>query len=174
MPAGILEVSDARGRIDRVEQNLFGEFNIAQYSYDLANNVLTRELANGVTANLTDNPNNWVTSLNHTLGSTRIADFTYDYDKVGNRASEQKLPDSSPGQFQTANLNSIYQMIGFKSVTVLPTTKPATLVPPSYPDPNHLRSRRQLELQGYRRGDGESHPQHPEPNHLHQWRAASL
>ncbi len=127
----IVESTDARGRIGQVEDVTNLEYVVAGYSYDAADNVLTRELANGVTANLTNNANNWVTKLNHNLGSTRIADFNYGYDNVGTRVSEQKLPDSSPGQTQSSNFNSLYQMMGFKSVTVSPTTKPATLVPPT-------------------------------------------
>ena len=126
---GIQETSDARGRLQSVDQ--FPLYNIAQYSYDAANNLLNRTLLNGVTANLTENANNWVTSLNHNLGNTRIADFNYGYDNVGNRILEQKLPDSSPGQNQTANLNSIYQMMGFKSVTIPATVVKKTLAPPT-------------------------------------------
>ncbi len=127
----VLELTDARGRLEQVGDITKLEYNVGQYRYDLANNVLTRVLANGVSTIITANANNWVTTLNHTLGNTRIADFAYAYDRSGTRISEQKLPDSSPGQTQTAAFNSIYQMMGFKSITVSATAKPATLVPPT-------------------------------------------
>jgi hypothetical protein len=54
---------------------------IVQYSYDLGNRVTNRTYRNGIVANYTYNQNDWVLSLEHTLGALRIVGSGYAYDK---------------------------------------------------------------------------------------------
>ena len=87
----ITEHTDARTRLDHID-DAGSPPPIVQYSYDLGNRVGTRTYRNGTVSTYTYNPNDWVLSLEHQFGATRIAGFGYDYDNEGNKKFEEMLP----------------------------------------------------------------------------------
>jgi RHS repeat-associated protein len=86
---------------------------IAQYTYDSANNVLTRTYRNNTVETATYNANNWVCSLTHTLGSNLIVGFTYAYDDEGNKFYEQKLHEL--GRSEAYMYDSVYRLINYQA-----------------------------------------------------------
>ncbi len=83
----IEEDYDYRARMLAIKE---GVTSIATYTYDGANNNLTRTYNNGVVANFTYNNNNWLTNISH-VGGSSLAQFNYTLDTDGYRLTEQKL-----------------------------------------------------------------------------------
>lgn len=106
----ITEQMDPRMRLSTVNDG--GTTPIAQYTYDPADNPLTRAFRNGTLATYTYSQNNRVLSLNHTLGNQRLLGFQYTYDAEGNPLSQNKLND--PGNSETFGRNKVYQLIDHK------------------------------------------------------------
>ena len=100
---------------------------IVQYTYDLGNRVVTRSYRNGAVATYGYNANDWVASLEHTIGATRIAGFGYDFDEEGNKKFEEKRHD--PGHSEAYQYDNIYRLTDYKvgqlSSPVPPVTQTA-------------------------------------------------
>jgi RHS repeat-associated protein len=105
-----------------VSTNDGGSTPIAQYAYDSANNVLTRSYRNGTVATSTYNANNWVCSINHSLGSNLIVGFTYAYDNEGNKFYEQKLHETNDSEAYTYDLT--YRLRDYKAGTLAGSPPP--------------------------------------------------
>jgi RHS repeat-associated protein len=88
----VTETYDLRSRL--VEVNDAGSPAITQYTYDLADNVLTRTNRNGTFATYFYNSDNWVTQLTHSNATTLITGFVYTYDKEGNITSQMNMAES--------------------------------------------------------------------------------
>ncbi len=91
----ILEESrDVRGRLQSVSRN--GN-TVASWYYDAGNRLQSKSYANGTSSHFTYNNNDWLTSLMHENVEERFAHFHYDFDKVGNKLTEEKRhqPDAS-------------------------------------------------------------------------------
>ena len=84
-PSGrvITEHTDARTRIDHINDAAYSA-NIVQYTYDFANNALSRNYRNGTTSAFTYNGNNWTTNIAHN-NPAPFAQFSYAYDSEGNK-----------------------------------------------------------------------------------------
>lgn len=117
----ILETTDLRSRLSTIE-DAASPPPIASYTYDLGDRVATRSYRNGVVGTYTYNSNNWVSSLEHKLGRTRIAGFGYDYDGEGNKTFEEKRHDTvrSEGYLY----DSIDRLIDYKVGTLAGSTVP--------------------------------------------------
>lgn len=95
-----------------VNVNDSGPTPIAQYTYDQANNVLTRGYRNNTITNYTYNQNNWVCSLVHKSGANLIVGFTYAYDNEGNKFYEQKLHEL--GRSEAYTYDSVYRLVDYQ------------------------------------------------------------
>jgi RHS repeat-associated protein len=124
----ITEQMDFRSRISTVNDG--GPTPIVQYAFDQANNVLTRAFRNGTVATYTYNPNNWVLSLDHTLGANRFLGFQYAYDDEGNQLVQNKLND--PTDSETFTSNAIYQLTDYKTGVLLNNTIPKPVTQTTY------------------------------------------
>jgi RHS repeat-associated protein len=107
----ITENTDFRNQLSAVNDG--GNAPIAHYTYDGANNVLTRALRNGTITNYTYNPNNWTCSTDHSFGQTRIAGFSQSYDNENNKSYEQKLHQETDSE--AYQYDSIYRLIDYKA-----------------------------------------------------------
>jgi RHS repeat-associated protein len=112
---------DARNRLVTIQD---GTPNppIVTYFYDGADRVVTRTYRNGTTAAYTYNANDWVTSLEHSNATSRIAGFGYAYDNEGNRLFEQKRdnpPDSEAYAYDAIDRLTNYD-VGTLSGSVIP------------------------------------------------------
>src|SRR5262249_35597726 len=85
----ITEHTDPRTRMDHID-DAASPPPIVQYTYDLANNVLSRNYRNGTTSSFSYNANNWTTSMAYNNPAT-FAGFNYTYDNEGNKQFEQKV-----------------------------------------------------------------------------------
>lgn len=121
----ITENTDFRARLDHINSSP----SIVQYSYDLANNMLTRDYANGTTSAYTYNANNWMTSIAHENPST-FAGFNYTYDNEGNKNYEQKTHD--PSHSECYSYDAVNRLIDYGSGT-LGSPNPCPVVAPPTP-----------------------------------------
>jgi RHS repeat-associated protein len=110
----ITEHTDLRGRLAEVDDG--GAPSLAQYTYDAANNLLTRTDRNATVATYSYNSNNWVTNLSHTNGASIIVGFTYTYDNEGNRSSE--LKQHAPGDSETYAYDAINRLVQYDVGTI--------------------------------------------------------
>ncbi len=126
-PSGrnITEQWDFRPQILTINDG--GSTAIAQYTYDAANNVLTRGYRNGTAAAYTYNADNWVCSLTHSLSLNLIVGFNYAYDNEGNKFYEQKLHETDDSEAYT--YDPVYRLTDYKAGTLAgspPPNCPAT------------------------------------------------
>lgn len=121
----ITEHTDARTRMDHID-DAGSPPPIAQYAYDLANNMTGRNYRNGTTAIYTYNANNWTTSIAHQNPST-FAGFNYAYDNEGNKQYELKSPN--PSQSECYGYDAAYRLTGYQSGTA-GSPNPCPVVPP--------------------------------------------
>jgi len=105
----ITEHTDLRGRLAEVDDGL-APF-VAQYTYDTANNLVTRTNRNTTAATYSYNPNNWVTNLAHDEGASLIAGFAYTYDSEGNKSSE--LKQHAPADSETYAYDAINRLVQY-------------------------------------------------------------
>jgi RHS repeat-associated protein len=125
----ITEQYDLRTRLGEVDDTLSPP-PIAQYTYDLGNRVVSRADRNGSLTAYTYNANNWVTSLEHSFGGTRIAGFGYDYDGEQNKKFEEKRHDTTHSeayQYDTTN-----RLIKYLVGTLVGSTVPAPSTQTTY------------------------------------------
>ncbi len=112
----ITEKMDLRLRLDTID-DAASPPPIVDYVYDLGNRVLTRTYRNGVVAAYSNNDNNWITQLDHMDGITRIAGFSHDYDKEGNKKYEHwlhKKNSSGKDLGESYGYDDIYRLIDYK------------------------------------------------------------
>jgi RHS repeat-associated protein len=125
----IIEQTDRRDRLTQINDNpLTGAvpLPIARYTYDLGNRVASRAYRNGTIATYAYNANDWMQSLEHSIGSSRIAGFGYTYDKEGNKRGEEKRHD--PAYSETYFYDDLYRLINFSvgGVIALPPAPSVT------------------------------------------------
>jgi RHS repeat-associated protein len=106
----ITEQKDARDRLGTVSDS---SVVIAQYSYDLGNRVASRAYGNGSAAAYTRNANNWITSLEHAVGGTRVAGFGHTFDAEGNKLTEEKRHDSA--QSETYGYDALNRLVSYQA-----------------------------------------------------------
>ena len=114
---------DLRSRITSIDD---AAPNLAQYSYDAANRVVSRTYRNGTMAAYGYNANDWIVSLEHSLGVTRIAGFGHAYDNEGNKRFEEKRLDTANSQMKSEayQYDTIYRVIDYRVGTLSGSTVP--------------------------------------------------
>jgi RHS repeat-associated protein len=103
---------------------------IVRYTYDLGNRVLSRLYRNGTVASYTYNANDWVLSLEHTLGASRVVGFGYAYDKEGNKRFEEKRHDVTHSE--SYQYDNIYRLVDYKVGQLVGSTVPVPVTQTSY------------------------------------------
>jgi RHS repeat-associated protein len=124
----ITEHTDARTRMDHIDDALPPP-SIVQYTYDLANNVLSRSYRNGTTSAYTYNANNWTTGLMHNNPGT-FAGFNYAYDNEGNKQFEQKTQDATHSE--AYQYDATYRLITYLVGPLVGSTVPVPSTQTSY------------------------------------------
>ncbi|GLI36810.1 hypothetical protein KI811_17690 [Geobacter hydrogenophilus] len=124
----IIEQMDLRQRLGTINDG--GLTAIAAYAYDLGNRVETRTYRNGTVATYGYNANNWITSLEHTAGATRIAGFGHDYDREGNKKYEDKRHDTTKSE--AYQYDAIYRLIDYKVGNLVGSTIPVPVTQTQY------------------------------------------
>jgi RHS repeat-associated protein len=124
----ITEQMDFRDRATEINQT--GSPPIVQYNYDTGNRVVSRAYSNGSTANFTYNVNDWVISLEHSRGPSRIAGFGHDYDKEGNLLIEEKRHDTARSEAYQYDLT--HRLINYKVGQVVGPTIPVPVTQSFY------------------------------------------
>jgi YD repeat-containing protein len=115
----IIEHTDFRARMDHINDAAFPA-SIVQYTYDLANNVLSRNYRNGTTSAFTYNANNWTTNIAHSNPAV-FAQFGYAYDNEGNKQFENKTPQD-PTHSEGYQYDSTYRLINYQVGTLVGST----------------------------------------------------
>lgn len=103
---------------------------IVQYTYDLSNRVMSRAYRNGTTAAYTYNANDWVLSVEHSRGATRLAGFGHAYDKEGNKRFEEKRHD--PAHSESYTYDAAYHLINYKVGQLVGSTVAVPVTQTSY------------------------------------------
>lgn len=117
-PSGrtITETTDYRARLQQIDDGSSPP-PIVSYTYDSADNVLSRDYPrNGTTSSYTYNANNWVLTITHQSPATTpttFAGFNYAYDHEGNRLAEQKVHDPTHSECYT--YDNTYRLTNFQS-----------------------------------------------------------
>jgi RHS repeat-associated protein len=125
----ITEHTDARARLARTDDGSSPP-PIVQYTYDLGNRVTTRGYRNGTLSTYTYNADNWILSLEHSFGATRVAGFGYTYDNEGNKKFEQKRHDTTHSEgYQYDNTD---RLITYQVGTLVGSTVPVPSTQTSY------------------------------------------
>jgi len=124
----IREQMDLRSRLDHIDDGLI--LPIVQYLYDLGNRVDTRTYRNGAVGNYRYNANNWILTLDHTVGVTPIAGFAHDFDNEGNKRFQQKL--QSPNSSEAYQYDKVYRLIDFKVGSLVGSTVPVPITQTQY------------------------------------------
>ena len=107
----VTEQWDFRPRLSSINDG--GPTPIVQYTYDAADNVLTRGYRNGTAASYTYNANNWMCSITHNFGANLIVGFTYTYDNEGNKFYEQKLHEI--GDSEAYVYDAVYRLTNYQA-----------------------------------------------------------
>lgn len=124
----IVEQMDNRSRLTEIDDG--GATPISQFTYDLGNRVLTRNARNGVTTTYSYNANDWTVVLEHTLGTTRIAGFGYDYDHEGNKKFEERRHE--PGRSEAYQYDVLDRLVDYKVGSLVGVTVPVPATQTSY------------------------------------------
>jgi RHS repeat-associated protein len=85
---------------------------IVQYTYDPANNLLTRGYRNTMILEGSYNPNNWTCSLLSMVGNNLVVGFSYAYDNEGNKFYEQKLHEQ--GRSEAYTYDPVYRLVNYQ------------------------------------------------------------
>ena len=99
---------------------------IVQYNYDFGNRVTSRAYRNGTATSYAYNANDWIMSLEHSRGATRLAGFGYAYDKEGNRRFEEKK--HNPAHSEVYEYDAAYRLIDYKVTALLGVPRPLTQI----------------------------------------------
>ena len=124
----IAETTDARTHMSAIN-DAGSPPPIVQYTYDLANNMLSRDYRNGTTSAFTYNADNWTTNIVHD-NPAAFAQFAYTYDNEGNKLLENKLQD--PTQSECYGYDATYRLTSYGSGT-LGSPNPCPVVAPPTP-----------------------------------------
>ena len=122
----ITEHTDFRKRMDHINDAAFSQ-SIVQYTYDLADNPLSRDYRNGTTSAFTYNANNWTLSISHENPGV-FAQFTYAYDNEGNKLYELESPNTA----RCYGYDATYRLISYQLGTA-GSPNPCPAVPPPTP-----------------------------------------
>jgi RHS repeat-associated protein len=125
----IAEHTDFRWRMDHINDAAYPQ-SIVQYTYDLANNALSRDYRNGTTSAFTYNANNWTTNIAHNNPAT-FAQFGYAYDNEGNKQYENKSPQDS-AHSEGYQYDSTYRLINYQVGTLVASTITLPVTQTSY------------------------------------------
>ncbi len=90
----IAESYDYRTRLTSVKES---GIDLAAFTYDPADRLLTRTLKNGILSEYSYSSNDWLTKLRHSSGAI-VADFNYEIDNEGNRKYELKAHHTNNSQ----------------------------------------------------------------------------
>jgi RHS repeat-associated protein len=120
-PSGrvITEHTDFRERMDHINDAAYPA-SIVQYTYDLADNPLSRSYRNGATSAFTYNANNWTTNIAHN-NPLVFAQFGYAYDNEGNKQYENKSPQDS-SHSESYGYDSTYRLMTYQVGTLVGST----------------------------------------------------
>lgn len=110
----VKEVRDQRESLVRVE-NVGGQA-VVLYTYDTANRLKTKTYINGITANLANNANGWITDLSYSKAGSQIIGFQYFFDKEGNRLYESKT--HNPSDSEQYLYDAKYRLVHLKRGTL--------------------------------------------------------
>lgn len=124
----ITEQMDFRDRKTRVDDGPSPP--IVQYTYDPGNRVRSRAYRNGTVANYEYNRNDWILSLEHSLGAARIVGFAHEHDREGNKNFEEKRHDL--GHSEAYQYDRIYRLIDFKVGELVGSKIPVPLTQTAY------------------------------------------
>jgi RHS repeat-associated protein len=124
----ITEHTDARARMDHIDDGSSPP-SIVQYTYDFANNVLSRDYRNGTTSAYSYNANNWMTTITHNNPST-FAGFNYAYDNEGNKQFEQKTQDTTHSE--AYQYDTTYRLITYLVGPLVGSTVPVPSTQTNY------------------------------------------
>lgn len=122
----IEEVYDYRARMSSIKEN---NLNMALYTYNAANRMLTRAYKNGMIAGFSYNINNWNTVINHS-GNTTVAQFNYSFDNNGNRIAEEKVHHAMHSELYNYDGNN--RLINFKAGILTGTSIPVPITQTQY------------------------------------------
>jgi RHS repeat-associated protein len=114
----ITEHTDFRTRTDHINDAAYPQ-SIVQYTYDQANNALSRTYRNGTTSAYTYNANNWTTNIAHNNPAV-FAQFGYAYDNEGNKQYENKTQD--PTHSEGYQYDDTYRLINYEVGTLVGST----------------------------------------------------
>ncbi len=104
----VKEITNPRGSLARVEDS--GGQAIVQYTYDAADRIQTKNYANGITTDFTNNANGWITTMDYKKNAASIFGFQYGFDKEGNRLYAGKTNDvSNSEQYSYDTMNRLIQ-----------------------------------------------------------------
>jgi RHS repeat-associated protein len=110
-PSGVTVTDsyDLRSRLVAVNDG--GSPALAQYTYDLDNNALTRANRNATLSTFNYNANDWITQLINSYGATLIAGFGYGYDNEGNRTYQ--MNEAVPSDSEGYTYDALYRLTNF-------------------------------------------------------------
>jgi RHS repeat-associated protein len=124
----VTEHTDARIRMDHID-DASSPPSIVQYTYDLANNALSRDYRNGTTASFTYNANNWTTGIAYNNPGT-FAGFNYAYDNEKTKQFERKMQDTTHSE--AYQYDTTYRLITYLVGTLVGSTVPVPSTQTSY------------------------------------------
>ena len=124
----IVEHSDPRGRLDRIDDALSPP--IVTYSYDAADRATSRVYRNGAAASYSYNANDWMAGLEHTVGATRIAGFGYDFDNEGNKQFEEQRHE--PARSEAYQYDAADRLVDYTVGTLVGSTVPVSATQTAY------------------------------------------
>ena len=92
--------------------------------------MVSRAYRNGTTAAYTYNANDWMLSLEHTVGAVRIAGFGHVYDNEGNKTFEEQR--HNPTRSEAYAYDAINRLVDYKVGTLVGSTVPAPITQTAY------------------------------------------
>lgn len=111
----ITETRDLRGRMDLVEDTTGASQTIAIYTYD-GDQLAFLDYLNGTTTEYSYDTREWVTGLTHYIGGTTFSNFSYGFDKEGNRNYAERFHDTSNSE--KYNYDDAYRLDKFTRGTL--------------------------------------------------------
>jgi RHS repeat-associated protein len=123
---GITEETDFRDRTTKINDTGSPQ-PIVQYSYDPGDRATSRAYRNGTTVNYTYNANDWMLSLEHSKGASRIAGFGHTYDNEGNKLSEENRHNAPCSE--SYKYDAAYRLIDYKVARRVDTTATVSATP---------------------------------------------
>jgi RHS repeat-associated protein len=125
-----MEQRDLRERLEEVSDTALPPPAIGAYLYDAVDRPIMRTYANGAIATYSYNENNWTASIDHAIGATDIARFSYTYDHEGNALTREDIRDAT--QSETYLYDPVHRLVDFKRGTLAGSTIPAPAIDVQY------------------------------------------